>query len=90
MVRVWYFQLKVGPKWALNIFFFWLKSEKIVKNSQFWSNQFEIEAILPTHGLVILTKFHYNWAKIIQLKSDETAQLLNKPYVNEVTLRGQK
>ena len=26
----------------------------------------------------------------IQLKSDETAQLLNKPYVNEVTLRGQK
>ena len=28
--------------------------------------------------------------KYIQLKSDETAQLLNKPYVNEVTLRGQK
>ena len=26
----------------------------------------------------------------IQLKSDETAQFLNKPYVNEVTLRGQK
>ena len=26
----------------------------------------------------------------VQLKSDETAQLLNKPYVNEVTLRGQK
>ena len=25
----------------------------------------------------------------IQIKSDETAQLLNKPYVNEVTLRGQ-
>ena len=28
--------------------------------------------------------------KYVQLKSDETAQLLNKPYVNEVTLRGQK
>ena len=26
----------------------------------------------------------------LQLKSDETAQLLNQPYVNEVTLRGQK
>ena len=26
----------------------------------------------------------------IQLKSDETAQLLNKPYVNGVTLKGQK
>ena len=26
----------------------------------------------------------------IQIKSDETARLLNKPYVNEVTLRGQK
>ena len=25
-----------------------------------------------------------------QLKSDETVQLLNKPYVNEVTLRGKK
>ena len=25
----------------------------------------------------------------VQLKSDETAQLLNKPYVNEVTLTGQ-
>ena len=28
--------------------------------------------------------------KDIQLQSDETTQLLNKPYVNEVTLRGQK
>ena len=27
--------------------------------------------------------------KTIQIKSDETAQLLDKPYVNEVTLRGQ-
>ena len=27
---------------------------------------------------------------VLQLKSDETAQLLNKPYVNEFTLRGQK
>ena len=26
----------------------------------------------------------------VQLKSDETAQLVNKPYVNEVNLRGQK
>ena len=26
----------------------------------------------------------------LQLKSDETAQLLNKPYENEVTLRGRK
>ena len=30
------------------------------------------------------------YEQVIQLDSDETSQLLNKPYLNEVTLRGQK
>ena len=37
----------------------------MIKNPQFKSNQPEIKAILPTHGLVFLTKFHYNCAKIV-------------------------
>ena len=47
---------------------------------------------------VVTNRLHLNifWSDIfssvkhIQLKSDETAQILNKPYVNEVTLRGQQ
>ena len=38
------------------------------------------------------TLYHTLWQENyqkIQLKSDETAQLLNKPYVNDVTLTGQ-
>ena len=29
------------------------------------------------------------WKLYVQMKSDDTAQLLNKPYVNEVYLTGQ-
>ena len=32
-----------------------------VKNPQFLSNQADIQAILPTQELVILTKFYKNW-----------------------------
>ena len=42
----------------------WLKSLPLVKNPQFLSNQADIQAILPTHGLVIFTKFHKDWKKI--------------------------
>ena len=35
------------------------------KNPQFLSNQAEFRAILPTHELVILTKFYNNWIKIV-------------------------
>ena len=42
----------------------WLKISPLVKNSQFLSNQADIQAIVPTHGLVILTKFHKDWQKI--------------------------
>ena len=35
------------------------------KNPQFLSNQAEFQAILPTHELVILTKFYNNWIKIV-------------------------
>ena len=41
----------------------------MIKNPQFLSNWHEIKAILPTHGLIILTKFHYNWAKIVDFLS---------------------
>ena len=42
----------------------WLKILPLVKNPQFLSNQANIQAIVPTHGLVILTKFHKDWQKI--------------------------
>ena len=38
----------------------WPKIWLIIKNRQFLPNQPHIEAILPTHELVIFTKFHNN------------------------------
>ena len=37
------------------------------KNLQFLPNQADIMAILPTHELVIFTKFHDNWIEIVKL-----------------------
>ena len=37
----------------------------IIKNSQFLPNQADIQAILPTHELIIFTKFHNDWVKIV-------------------------
>ena len=37
----------------------------ITKNSQFHSNLAEILAILPTHGLIVLTKFDEDQTKIV-------------------------
>ena len=42
----------------------WLKILPFVKNPQFLSNQADIQAIVPTYGLVILTKFGKDWQKI--------------------------
>ena len=39
----------------------WLKISPLVKDPQFLSNQADIQEILPTHGLVILTKFCKDW-----------------------------
>ena len=36
-----------------------------MKNPQFLSYQIDILAILPTDEIVILTKFHKNWTKIV-------------------------
>ena len=35
------------------------------KNPQFLPNHADIKAILPTHELVIFTKFHKDWVKIM-------------------------
>ena len=35
----------------------------IIKNPRFLPNQADIQAILPTHELNILTKFHIDWVK---------------------------
>ena len=43
----------------------WLKISPVVQNLQFLSDQAEIQAILPTHELFILTKFHKDWQKIV-------------------------
>ena len=37
----------------------------LVKNPQFFSNQADIRAILPSHELVTLTKFHKDWQKVV-------------------------
>ena len=42
----------------------WPKIRLIIKNPQFLHNQADIQAILPTHELVIFTKFHNNWIEI--------------------------
>ena len=41
------------------------KNYSINKNSQFLSNQANIQAILPTRELVIFTKFHNDWIEIM-------------------------
>ena len=43
----------------------WLKNWPLVKNLQFLSNQADIQATLPTHELIILTKFHNDWQEIV-------------------------
>ena len=45
--------------------FDWLKISPLAENLQFLSNQADIQAILLTHELVILTKFHKDWQKIV-------------------------
>ena len=40
-----------------------LKKMPITKNPQFYSKYLKIQAILPTHGLVILAKFYNDWVK---------------------------
>ena len=37
----------------------------IIKNSLFLPNQADIQAILPTHELIIFTKSHTDWVKIV-------------------------
>ena len=43
----------------------WLKILPLAKNPQFLSNQADIQAILPAHELVISTKFHKDWQKLL-------------------------
>ena len=45
----------------------WAKNLLLIKNPQFWSDWADIQAVLPIHGLVILTKFHDSRAKIADL-----------------------
>ena len=42
----------------------WFKSSTVVINLQSLSNQADILAILTTHELVTLSKFHKDWQKI--------------------------
>ena len=45
----------------------WPKKLLLIKDPQFWSDWADIQAALPIHGLVILTKFHDSRAKIADL-----------------------
>ena len=42
----------------------WLKNWLLVKNPQFLSNQADIQATLPTHELIALTKYCKDWQEI--------------------------
>ena len=42
-----------------------LKTSSLVKNQQFSSNLADIQAKLPTHEAIILTKFHKECKKIV-------------------------
>ena len=42
-----------------------LKTSPLVKNTQFLSNLADIQAKLPTHEAIILTKFHKECKKIV-------------------------
>ena len=43
----------------------WPKISPLAKNPQVLTNHANIKAILPTHELVILAKFHIDWPKIV-------------------------
>ena len=45
--------------------YYWPRNRPIIKNPQFLPNQADIQANLPTHELVIFTKFHKVWVKIV-------------------------
>ena len=42
-----------------------LKTSPLIKNLQFSSNLADIQAKLPTHEVIILTKFHKDCKKIV-------------------------
>jgi len=42
-----------------------LKNWPLIKNPLFLSNQADIQATLPTHELILLTKFHNYWQEIV-------------------------
>ena len=45
----------------------WKSNFKLANNKylQFLSNQADIQGILPTHELIIFTKFYNDWVKIV-------------------------
>ena len=45
---------------------YWAKNLLLIKNPQFWSDWAGIQATLPIHRLVILTKFCDSRAKIVE------------------------
>ena len=47
----------------------WPKNVLLIKNPQFYSYLAEILAILPTHGLIILTKFDGDCTKNVDFLS---------------------
>ena len=40
---------------------------KIVQNPQFWFNQADFPAKSSTYEMVIVTKFHMDWTKIVNV-----------------------
>ena len=44
---------------------YWPKNILLTKNLQFHTNLADILAILSTHEVIIFTKFHEDWTKIV-------------------------
>ena len=59
------------------------------KNKSSVAFQHLITFTIANPGVSNLPCISLSWLSTIQIKSDQTERLLNKPYVNEVTLTGQ-
>ena len=53
LVQTWEAHLRLAQKLAIN------------KNPQFFPKQADIQVILSNHGLIIWTKFHNFWEKMV-------------------------
>ena len=67
-----------------------LKTSPLIKNPQFSSNLADIQAKLPTHEVVILTKFHKDCKKIVDFLLTQKFLVCALFYASHFTLKNYK